>query len=55
MNKIKEAASFGLTWDGFWLKSNGADGYVSISSERDFEVIRYKKNDEGEFILEEGR
>jgi hypothetical protein len=41
---LKENADFGLTWGGFWLKSNGTDGYVSISSDRDFEVIR--KNSE---------
>ena len=40
LEKIKENSSFGLTWDGFWLKSNGTNGYVSISSDRDFEVIR---------------
>jgi hypothetical protein len=44
---IKDKASFGLTWDGFWLRSNGTNGYVSISSDRDFEVIR--KNEEMEY------
>ena len=40
MAKIKENASFGLTWDGFWLRSSGTDGYVSISSDNDFEVVK---------------
>ena len=52
MAEIKKAASFGLTWDGFWLKSNGVDGYVSISSDKDFEVIRYKKDENGKLVLE---
>jgi hypothetical protein len=55
MAKIKEASSFGLTWDGFWLKSNGTDGYVSISSDKDFEVIRYKKDSEGNIEKAEGK
>jgi hypothetical protein len=45
LNILKKKADFGLTWDGFWLKSKGTNGYVSISSERDFEVIR--KGEEG--------
>lgn len=46
MQKLKQDASFGLTWDGFWLKTDGVDGYVSISSEKDFEVIRTNTNEE---------
>lgn len=51
---LKENADFGLTWGGFWLKSNGADGYVSISSDRDFEVIR-KNNGQKTTIIQIGR
>ena len=47
---IKEKASYGLTWDGFWLKSNGDNGYVSISSDKDFEVIKTFKNEAEEVI-----
>jgi hypothetical protein len=36
MTKIKQKASFGLMWDDFWLKSSKNDGYVSISSDKDF-------------------
>lgn len=42
---IKDNASFGLTWDKFWLRSSGTEGYVSIDSERDFEVIRITEID----------
>ena len=48
MARLKQDASFGLTWDGFWLKSDGTEGYVSISSDRDFEVVRNGANSEGE-------
>lgn len=51
---LKENADFGLTWGGFWLKSNGTDGYVSISSDRDFEVIR-KNNEQKTAIIQIGR
>ena len=50
MTKLKQDADFGLTWDGFWLKAKGTEGYVSISSERDFEVIRKSTNEEGQEI-----
>jgi hypothetical protein len=43
---IRDKALFGLTWDGFWLKSNHGDGYVSISYDRDFEVIKKTENGE---------
>lgn len=46
LNKIKKYASFGLTWDGFWLKSKGTDGYVSISSDKDLEVVRVSEGRE---------
>ena len=38
--EVKEDASFGLTWEGFFLKNTYADGgMVSISSDEDIQVI----------------
>jgi len=39
LDDIKEKASFGLTWDGFFIKNKYRDGYVSISSTDDFQVV----------------
>ena len=39
LDDIKENASFGLTWDGFFIKNKYRDGYVSISSTDDFQVV----------------
>ena len=39
LEDIKEKASFGLTWDGFFIKNKYRDGYVSISSTDDFQVV----------------
>lgn len=36
---IKEKANFGLTWDGFFIKNKYRDGYVSISSTDDIQVV----------------
>jgi hypothetical protein len=55
MEEIKQKASFGLMWDDFWLKSSKGDGYVSISSDRDFQVIRYGENKEEIPIISIGR
>ena len=57
MERIKQHSSFGLTWDGFWLRSNGTNGYVSISSDSDFEVVRYKNEEKTEktSIIQIGR
>lgn len=52
---IKDTASFGLTWDGFWLKAKGTNGYTSISSDRDFEVVRFNDNKEKISIVQIGR
>lgn len=46
LNHIKENAHFGLTWDGFWLKAKDVDGYTSISSSKDFQVVRLLKNED---------
>ena len=39
LDDVKENASFGLTWDGFFIKNKYRDGYVSISSTDDFQVV----------------
>ena len=39
LNNIKETAQFGLLWDGFFIKNSYTDGYVSISSDNDFQVV----------------
>lgn len=39
LDDIKDQASFGLTWDGFFIKNKYRDGYVSISSTDDFQVV----------------
>ncbi len=36
---VWENASFALTWKGFKLQSDGVDGYVSITSDKDIQVI----------------
>ena len=36
---IKNQADFGLTWDGFFIKNKYNDGYVSISSTDDIQVV----------------
>ena len=43
-------ASYGLTWKGFFLKSNYTNGYVSISSDNDFQVIQKIGNQDIERI-----
>lgn len=37
--KIWDNAQFALTWKGFMLKSDGNGGYISISSDNDFQVF----------------
>ena len=34
------ATKFALTWKGFMLKSNGTDGYISITSDDDIQVMQ---------------
>lgn len=36
---VKENADFGLTWDGFFLKSKAREGWIEIDSENDFRVL----------------
>lgn len=40
LEQIENKASFGVTWNGFFLKSDHGNGYVSISKKNDFEVIQ---------------
>ena len=40
LEDIKDKAHFGVTWDGFFIKNNYTNGYVSITSDNDFQVIR---------------
>ena len=44
---IWRKAQYGLTWKGFFLKNAYGNGYVSISSDNDFQVMR---NDDSEVI-----
>lgn len=44
ISQVKDNAYFGLTWDGFFIRNSYTDGYVSISSDNDFQVIQ-KIND----------
>lgn len=39
LDDVKDKASFGLTWDGFFIKNKYRDGYVSISSTDDIQVV----------------
>lgn len=48
LNDIKEKASFGLTWDGFFIKNSYADGYVAIDSDNDFQIVTVDEEEEFE-------
>ena len=37
--QVFENANFGFTWSGFFIKSNNNGGYVSITSDNDFQVF----------------
>lgn len=39
LDDIKNKADFGLTWDGFFIKNSYTNGYVSISSMDDFQIV----------------
>lgn len=45
IEQIEENARFGLTWNGFFLKSSGTGGTFEISTERDL-VVTDKNNEE---------
>ena len=41
LQNVKDTAFFGITWDGFFIKNSYKDGgYVSISSDNDFQVVQ---------------
>lgn len=54
INYIKENSKFGLTWDGFFLKSDEYDGYIEISNTDDIVVkgLKYKEPSEEKPIKE---
>lgn len=39
-NEIKEAAKFGMTWSGFFLKNTDENGMLEVSSENDVQVLK---------------
>ena len=39
LDDVKKAAQFGLLWNGFFIKNSYTNGYVSISSDDDFQVV----------------
>ena len=46
IDDIKKVAHFGVTWDGFFIKNSYTDGYVSITSDEDFQVMVKDPNSE---------
>ena len=40
LDDVKDKAHFGVTWDGFFIKNSYTNGYVSITSDNDFQVVR---------------
>ena len=50
LEDIKDTAAFGLTWNGFFIKNSYTEGYVSISSDDDFQIV--STNVEKDIILE---
>ena len=40
LEDLKDKAHFSLTWDGFRIKNTYGNGYVDISSENDFRVVK---------------
>lgn len=42
---IWDTAQFGLTWRGFFLKNRYGDGWVEISNEEDFRIMRSSDNE----------
>lgn len=50
LQDIKDNANFGVIWSGFFIKSDNHNGYVSISSDKDFQVIDTSSGSEVERI-----
>jgi len=46
LEDIKKDANFGITWDGFFIKNSYDNGYVSITSDDDFQVVSTDVNRE---------
>ena len=46
LEDIKKDANFGITWDGFFIKNSYDNGYVSITSDDDFQVVSTDVNKE---------
>ena len=46
LDEIKQKAHFGITWDGFFIKNSYTNGYVSITSDNDFQVMQNVFNTE---------
>lgn len=44
--KIKKYSNFSLTWSGFQIKSDNHEGYISITSDNDFQVLSKEGNEE---------
>lgn len=49
VDDVKKNADFGLTWDGFFLKSKHNNGYIEIDSQDDFRVM-VDPDGNGEYI-----
>lgn len=43
---IEDNASFGITWKGFFIKNSYTNGYVSITEDDDFKVVKVINGDE---------
>lgn len=43
---IEDNASFGITWKGFFIKNSYTNGYVSITEDDDFKVVKVVNGDE---------
>lgn len=46
LDNLKDKAHFSLTWDGFRIKNTYGNGYVDISSENDFRVVKTNGDEE---------
>lgn len=45
IQEIKDHASFGFTWDGFFIKNKYRNGYVEIGNDNDIRVVETDNND----------
>ena len=46
LDDIKDKAHFGLTWKEFFIRNNYTNGYISISSDNDIQVVQTINNTE---------